>query len=61
LFDLLRAGLTEQEVDKVLQMEKEDTSNVRIYSSYDEELINIYLLDYILNQNSEQLKSYQLR
>jgi hypothetical protein len=61
LFDLLRAGLTKQEVDKVLQMEKEDTSNVRIYSSYDEELINIYLLDYILNQNSEQLKSYQLR
>jgi len=60
-FDLLRGGLTKEEVDKILQMEKEDTSNIRMYSSHDEELINIYLLDHILNQNSEQLKSYQLR
>jgi hypothetical protein len=61
LLDLLRTGLTKEEVDKVLQMEKEDTSNSRIYPSSDEEFINIYLLDYVLNQNSEQLNSYQLR
>jgi hypothetical protein len=61
LLDLLRGGLTKEEVDKVLQMEKEDTSNSRVYPSSDEEHINIYLLDHVLNQNSEQLKSYQLR
>lgn len=59
--DLLRDGLTKEEVDKVLQMEKEDGSNNRIYPSSDEELINIYLLDRVLNQNSEELKAYQLR
>jgi hypothetical protein len=61
LLDLIRNGLTKEEVDKILQMEKEDTSNNRIYPCSDEESINIYLLDHVLNQNSEQLKSYQLR
>ena len=61
LFECLREGLSKKEVDSILEMEKLDTSNSRIYSSSDEEYINVYLLDHILNQTPENLKSYQLR
>lgn len=61
LFDYLRGGLTKEEVDKILEMEKVETSNSRLYSSSDEEYINIYLLDHILNQTPEKLKPYLLR
>jgi hypothetical protein len=61
LFDYLREGLSKEEVDKILDMENSQTSNNRLYSSTDEEGINIYLLDHILKQTPENLKSYQLR
>jgi hypothetical protein len=59
--DYVRQELTDEQLSEILNNEKNALSNNRIYSSADEEKINVYFLDFILNSNIEELKPYILK
>jgi len=61
LIDYVRKDLTLEDIKKILELEKNGKSNARIYSSDDEEKINIYFLDYLLNCKKTELKHFKLR
>jgi hypothetical protein len=61
LIDYVRAELTDQQLNYLIDFEKTGLSNNRLYSSADEEKINIYFLDYILNLTPQELNSYILK
>jgi hypothetical protein len=59
--DYVRQELSDEQVDELIDIEKNSLCNNRIYSSADEEKINLYFLDFILNSNTEDLSSYILK
>ena len=59
--DYVRQELSDEQVDELIGIEKDSLCNNRIYSSADEEKINLYFLDFILNSNTEDLSSYILK
>jgi hypothetical protein len=59
--DYVRQELSDEQVDELIGIEKNSLCNNRIYSSADEEKINLYFLDFILNSNTEDLSSYILK
>lgn len=59
--DYVRQELSDEQVDELIVIEKNSLCNNRIYSSADEEKINLYFLDFILNSNKEDLTSYILK
>ena len=61
LFQYVRRNLTQEDLNYLLNLEKTAKSNNRMYSTADEEMINIYLLDYILKSQSSALQPFLLR
>jgi hypothetical protein len=59
--DYVRQELSNKQIDELIDIEKNSLCNNRIYSSADEEKINVYFLDFILNSNTEDLSSYILK
>lgn len=59
--DYVRQELSDEQVDELVNIEKNSLCNNRIYSSADEEKINVYFLDFILNSNTEDLSPYILK
>jgi len=60
LINYLRKDLTDDDVAYIIENEKTSKSDVRVFSSDDEEKINVYFLDYILNTDSSELSGYKL-
>lgn len=61
LIDYIRTGLNNEQINYLINFEKTGLSNNRLYSSADEERINIYFLDYILNLTPSELNYYILK
>ena len=62
LIDVVRKNtLTDADLNKVIQFEKTSQGTVRIFSSADEEKINVYFLDYVMNANAGDLAEYELQ
>ena len=61
LIDYVRTELTDEQINYLINFEKTQLSNNRLYSSEDEEKINVYHLDFILNSNAEDLAPYILK
>lgn len=61
LIDYVRTELNDEQLNYLINFEKTGLSNNRLYSSADEEKINIYFLDYILNSTPQELNSYILK
>jgi hypothetical protein len=60
LVDYIRKDLTDADITYIIENEKTGKSNVRVFSSDDEEKINVYFLDFILNTISSELSAYKL-
>jgi len=60
LLDYIRKDLTDEDITYIIENEKISKSNVRVFSSDDEEKINVYFLDFILNTISSELSAYKL-
>jgi len=61
LINFVRTEITDEQLNYLINFEKTSLSNNRLYSATDEEKINIYFLDFVLNSNTEDLKSYILK
>lgn len=61
LINIAKDGVSKEELDYLLDMEKNSKSNVRLYSAIDEEKFNTIFLDVVLSLSEEQLKPYELR
>jgi hypothetical protein len=61
LIDYVRTELTDEQLNFLINFEKSGLSNTRIYSSADEEKINVYFLDFVLKSTPEELNSYILK
>jgi hypothetical protein len=61
LIDYVRTELTDDQLNYLINFEKISSGANRLYSSTDEEKINVYHLDFILNSNAEDLAPYILK
>jgi hypothetical protein len=62
LFQYVRKeNLENSDLDYIINTEKSAKSNNRIYSTADEEKINIYVLDYILNSDKKAIEKFLLK
>jgi hypothetical protein len=61
LFKYVRKDISREDVNYLLNLEKTGKSNNRLYSSVDEEKINVYLLDLILFADKKLLERLALR
>ena len=61
LIDYVRTELTDEQLNYLINFEKTGLSVTRLYSSADEEKINVYHLDFILNSSTEDLAPYILK
>ena len=61
LISIAKDGVTKQELDYLIDMEKTSKSNIRLYSVVDEEKINTIFLDTVFTLSKEELKAYEMR
>jgi hypothetical protein len=62
LFEYVRKPtLTSTDIDYLINLEKFGKSNNRIYATADQEKINLYLLDYILNYENNPIQALLLK
>jgi hypothetical protein len=61
LINFVRTEITDEQLNYLINFEKTSLSNNRLYSSADEEKINIYFLDFVLNSTQENLTDYILK
>lgn len=61
LINFVRTEITDEQLNYLINFEKTSLSNNRLYSSADEEKINIYFLDFVLNSTQENLTNYILK
>lgn len=61
LFQYIRRDLNSEDINYLINLEKVSKSNNRIYSTADEEKINIYLLDFILNSDQSEVQKFLLK
>jgi len=60
--DVIRQpSLSDADLETLINYEKTSLGTTRFYSSADEETINIYFLDYVLNTQAEDLSGYALK
>jgi hypothetical protein len=58
---LRQDNFTDADLETLINYEKTSLGTTRFYSSADEETINIYFLDYVLNTQAENLSGYALK
>lgn len=59
--DMIKRDMTDEDLNILLNFEKISKNNIRLYSSTDEEKINYYFLDFILNSDTSNLINYALK
>ena len=59
--DIIRRDMSDEDLNNLIEYEKVSKNDIRIYSSTDEEKINYYFLDFILNSNPSELINFKLK
>jgi hypothetical protein len=60
--DVVRQGtMSDADLLSVIEFEKSSVGNARVFSSSDEEKVNIYFLDHVLSTSVESLSGYALK
>lgn len=60
--DVIRKDIiSDEDLENIINFEKTSLGTIRMFSSADEEKMNIYFLDFVLNSNPENLSGYALK